>query len=187
METGLIISSILLWVVVLLNLLLTLALVRRLNRASHPEQGIGLKAGELAPDFTAHTLSGETITRSAYAGRNVAFIFISTHCVPCHEILPRLEPLGPKASRVGTELVLVSGDEIEDTRTFAEELNISLPILIAPRKTNSFITDYQSTGTPSYCLIDGQGRVQSAGYPSLEWGAWKTLVDAWNQQDVPVA
>ena len=190
MQTILVVSSILLWLVVLLNLLLTFGLVRRLNadQANGASAStMGLKAGETAPDFTAQTLSGETVTLSSYAGRNVAFVFISTHCTPCHEILPSLALLAPRAARAGVELVLVSSDEMEETHTFVEKEHISLPVLVAPIKNNAFMEDYKSMSTPSYCFIDGQSRVQSSGYPSLEWGGWKALADSWNKKDVPVA
>lgn len=187
METALIVSSILLWLVVLLNLLLTLGLVRRLNanRASAPE--MGLKVGEIAPDFSAQSLSGETVTLATYAGRNIAFIFISIHCGPCHEILPRLEPLGPKAARAGVELVLVSADELDETRAYVAKQNIGLSVLIASRKSNPFMEDYKSTATPSYCLVNEQGKVQSAGYPSLEHGEWKVLADSWAKKGLSLA
>ncbi len=77
METSLVVNSILLWVVVLFNLLLTLALVRRLNADRRSEHTMGLEAGQPTPDFTAQTLSGEAATRSTYIGRKVAFVFIS--------------------------------------------------------------------------------------------------------------
>jgi cytochrome oxidase Cu insertion factor (SCO1/SenC/PrrC family) len=129
LETVLVVSSVLLWLVVLLSLLLTLVLVRRLNAQSHPEQVVGLKGGQHAPDFTALTLSGEAVRLAIYAGRKVTFLFISTHCRPCQDLLPLIESLGPKAVRAGIELVLVSGDEMEETRVFVEKQNICLPPL----------------------------------------------------------
>ncbi len=77
METILIISSVLLWVMILLNLLLTLGLSRRLN-ARLPRMDF-LKIGQPAPSFTAQTLQGETVTLSSYARRAVAFVFTSPH------------------------------------------------------------------------------------------------------------
>lgn len=120
METILVVSSILLWLVVLLNLLLTFGLVRRFNAAPRPvtmPHQIGLQVGELAPDFTAPTVHGEIVTLSTYIGRKVVFVFISAHCVPCHEVLPDLQQLGLKAARAGVELVLVSSDEMEETHS----------------------------------------------------------------------
>jgi peroxiredoxin len=187
LETGLIVSSVLLWVVVLLNLLLTLALVRRFNALPRPAPPMGLKAGETAPDFTAQTLSGETVTRATYAGSQVGFVFLSTHCGPCRELLPRFEPLGAKAAQAGVNLLLVIDDELEATRAFAEQYHITLPVLIAPRETNSLMNDYQARSTPSYCLVNAQGKVQSSGYPNFDGEAWKDWLDSWAKQSVPVA
>lgn len=187
MDTILVVNSVLLWLAVLLNLLLTFGLVRRLN-ADHQSitrsHQVGLKAGELAPDFSALTIDGETVTLATYAGRKVVFLFISIHCEPCHEKLPNFELLGPKAARAGVELVLVSSNEMEETLPFVEKEHIHLPILVAPLKNNAFMEDYKSTSTPSYCFIDEQSKVQSSGYPSLEWGGWKALAELWNGEAI---
>jgi peroxiredoxin len=189
METILVVSSFLLWLIVVLNLLLTIALVRRLSAKPRPTSlpWETLEVGQRAPDFSAQTLSGETVTLSTFAGRKTAFLFISTHCDPCKQLLPRLEPLGPKAARAGVELVLVSGDGFEATRTFAEEMSITLPVLVAPKDISPLMADYKATMTPFYCLVDEQGKIQSSGYPSLEWGEWKTLVDSWTTEAAPLS
>ncbi|PIV27193.1 MAG: hypothetical protein COS37_03225, partial [Anaerolineae bacterium CG03_land_8_20_14_0_80_58_20] len=67
------------------------------------------------------------------------------------------------ARQFGTELVLVSDADEEKTRPLIDGLADGLPVLVAPRDHNPFFTDYKAMGTPSYCLIDAQGRVQAAG------------------------
>ncbi len=76
METTLVVSSILLWIVALLNILLTLGLARRI-RSAFPRLE-SLKAGQKAPGFSAQTLQGQTITLTDYEGRATAFIFGGT-------------------------------------------------------------------------------------------------------------
>ena len=39
--------------------------------------------------------------------------------------------------------------------------------------------DYKISGTPSYCLIDTQHKVQSSGYPNFDSGPWRSAIDAW--------
>ena len=196
MNEFLVVSSILLWIVVALNLLLTLALVRRLNTLSDQSQqdaraassdrtGSGPKLKQPAPPFTAKTLQGEHITLETYSGRSVALIFIGTHCAPCREALPAYEALSPSAVRAGVQIVLVSINDAEPTRAFIDEAGVMLPVLIAPAASNSFMTDYGFKGTPSYCLLDAHGIVQSAGYPSFEWGEWKALADSWRESQTP--
>ncbi|MFH1909448.1 MAG: redoxin domain-containing protein [Chloroflexota bacterium] len=161
MEAILIISSFLLWVLVLLNMLLILGLARRM-RAVFPRMEF-LKVGQPAPDFAAQTLQGETVTLSTYAQRAIVFVFISPDCKPCHDELPRLEGLRPKAKQFGVELVLVSDANATKTQSLVEEHRLDLPILIAPRENNPFFSDYKVMGAPFYCLVDTQGKVQATG------------------------
>lgn len=191
MNDVLLISSVLLWLVVVFNLLLTFALIRRLNAnpqtAAPAQREKGLPAGQPAPDFTAETLTGETVTRATYAGRNLALLFVSPTCGPCREALPAYEALQPAAARAGVILLLVSTADAAQTRAFADELHLRLPILVAPAPSNTFSRDYRIPGTPSYCLVDAAGIVQSAGYPSLEWGEWKALAESWTASLPPRA
>jgi peroxiredoxin len=184
MARGLVVSSLLLWIVVLFNLLMTLALIRHRNAAPPTPGREVLKVGQSAPGFTAETLNGEEVTLSTYAGRAVAFLFIGTHCSPCRTAIPTYEALRPKAMRAGVELILVSIDDVARTQAFAEELHVTLPVLVAPHTSNPFMDDYKGTGTPFYCLVDAQSKVQSTGYPSPDWGEWKTLSESWADEEI---
>jgi peroxiredoxin len=187
MEVILIVGLLLLWVIVIFNLFLTFALVRRLNH-ERPQARLepGLSAGEIAPDFSVQTLSGETVTRSTYAGRKVAFVFISTHCTPCHDLMFQLESLTSQATQAGVEVVLVSSDKQEETRAFIEQKKIHFPVLVAPREANTFLDDYRSPGTPAYCFVNAEGKVYSAGIPLVIGTVWREF-DDWIKQKAPVA
>ena len=185
MQVVFVISSILLWVVVLLNLILTLALVQRVS--GRGLQQLGLKPGTRAPDFTAETLGGEVVSMASYSGRAVTFLFIGPRCGPCREALPYYEALGPFARQAGVELVLVSNEDAAATQALVDEFKITLPVLVAPQDRSSFLQEYKATGTPGYCMVNADGIVQSAGYPSLERGEWKQLTDEWKQSQPRVA
>jgi len=161
METMLVFSSILLWVMVLLNLLLTLGLARRI-RTTFPGME-SLKIGQKAPNFSAQTLQGQPMTLAEYAGRATAFVFVSPHCEPCREELPHLRELSLEARDFGAELVLVSDEGEESTRSFVEGIVDGLTVLAAPRKHNPFFTDFKVPGTPSFYLLDAHGKVQATG------------------------
>lgn len=179
MELVLVVSSILLWILVLFNLLLTLAVARRLNAKTSRDLLIDipkLERGQQAPDFVAKTLDGSPVSLANYAGRAVAFIFMSPTCSPCREKMPMLNALQPITRRAGVEIVLVSDSDHAETKNFSDDLATSLPILIAPRVNNPFMTDYKANGTPFYCLVAVDGRVQSTGFFDDEWEA---LVKTW--------
>jgi len=150
---------------------MTIALARRVNgllrsnAVSTPNalEG-GLEAGQIAPDFSAQTLEGERVSLSTFAQRSVAFIFISPSCKPCLERIPAIEALRPRAEQAGIHLVLVSVAGEAETQALANKTSIRLPILIAPRDSNTFMESYKVEGTPSYCLINADGKVRAAGY-----------------------
>lgn len=178
MESFLVVSSVLLWLVVLGNLVLTLALIRRINAGSGAMVDEGLEKGETAPDFAAETLDGETVTLATYAGREAAFLFIHPTCGPCRDNLPKYEALASGAARSGVDLILVSSGEAEQTRALVNEFNLQLPVLIAPRGSNPFMETYKLSSTPSYCLITRQGTIETCGHPYLDGGIWKKFAKA---------
>lgn len=186
MQPILVTNLVLLWIVVLLNLLLTIALIRRFNRISthlsaFGDMDIGLEKGSLAPDFQAETLTGETVTLADYTRKVVSFIFISPHCSPCLEKIPKLNALVAKAEQAGVELLLVNtdGDKAE-TAAFVEKHSVVLPVLIAPSESNSFARDYKADATPSYCILNQDSYVEAAGVFEPNWEeqlarAWATV------------
>jgi peroxiredoxin len=182
MQPLLVTNSVLLWIVVLLNLLLTIALIRRFNQMSthlsaFTDIDVGLEKGSQAPDFQAQTLTGETVTLADYARKAVSFIFISPHCSPCLEKIPALNALAPKAKQAGVEIVLVNtdGDKAE-TAAFVEKHNVKLPVLIASMERNSFASDYKANATPCYCLLNPDGYVEAAGTFAHGWEEQLTQV-----------
>jgi peroxiredoxin len=184
MNETLIVSSVGLWLVVSLNLVLTLALVRRINKQALPAgngagAGLsGLSKGTAAPDFAATTLSGEPVSLASYAGRTVAFLFISPGCSPCRDGLPRYLSWHRQALPLGIDMVLVSAADAQETQPLVDEFSIDMPILLAPRGTSTFLADYKVPGTPHYTLLNSQGVVISSDYPGYDWHSWSGAVQA---------
>jgi peroxiredoxin len=183
-ETTFAINSILLWLAVILNFVLVLALARRLNsrlgsgqKNTYSAPTDTLKIGEIVPDFTAETLDKRSITLASFKGRPFSLIFIGPNCQPCRAELPSLEALKSKAQKAGVELMLISiSDEIE-TQTFVNETKTTLPVLVAHVDKNSFMHDYKVKSTPTYYLIDENGKVAAVGHPQDT--TWKKLLDSW--------
>jgi peroxiredoxin len=172
MNNALVLSSILLWAVVLFNLLLTIALIRKSSTAQ-PGFDMAhiptLEVGSQAPEFTAETLDGKTVTLADYTGKTVAVIFISASCKPCLEKLPSLNKLSQRAKSFGMELVLVNIGNKEETKELIQQQNILLPTFIAHPTINPFMRDYKVAGTPYYCVVDEDGKVVSTGFVDPKW------------------
>jgi peroxiredoxin len=177
MESIYMINFILLWLMLLLNLLLSISLIRRLNTLQG-DRVTGLEAGALAPEIDALTLSGETVSVKNYRGKKVAFFFVSPACTPCREVVSKLHQFDAAAHELGIEITLVSAGDHKETENWVVEMNIKLPILVAPPGRNHFFNDYKIRGTPSFCWIDNNGVVLSAGYLNFEEGIWKELSSA---------
>jgi peroxiredoxin len=177
LETGLLISSGLLWMIVLLTLILCLALVRRERAVNRSPLVGGLKPGTLAPDFTAHTACGEMRQLSDYRGKKTAFVFFTSHCSGCRTLLASLAQMNTHQPPAFS-LVLVSGDEVQENATaLVAEMDLPYPLLLAPKASNPFFTEYAVTGTPSYCFVNQDGNVHASGFPLLQSNGWKELTD----------
>lgn len=180
METLLLISSALLWLVVLGNLLLTLTVIRRINAKSPGENRAltGLRAGEAAPPFSARSRDGQTRTLIDYAGRTTALVFVAPRCGACRALLLTLEKLDPQAKPSKTELLLICDGDEEQTRALVESYALRFPVLLAPRSDNSLFQDYQVHGTPAYYLLNEHGQIQAGGHPGSDQ-PWQNLMEAW--------
>lgn len=176
METILGISIIVLFIGLIANFLVTIALAKRLENMRTGSKET-LEVGTPAPAFEAQTIDGNNVTLADYAQKAVALIFMSPHCKPCVEKIPSFNEMYAKAKAKGVELVLVNVDDGSDSREFAENQNIRLPMLSAPRSTNPLAETYKAMGTPFYCFINREGNVESTGFLSAEWDK---LAKAWS-------
>jgi peroxiredoxin len=181
MEPTVVLWLSLLSLMVLGNLFLTFVVIRKVNGTQPMVEEEGLPAGSSAPDFRAIRLTGETVSLANYAGRSVAFIFITPGCRPCREELPSYINAYEHARRNNTEIVLVSSASVEDTRALANEYDLTIPLLVTD-PPSSFMKDYNADGTPFYVLLDRAGIVISSGYTTHTGGTWHRFLASWRAE-----
>ena len=58
---------------------------------------VGLKEGNIAPDFTLYSLKGEEVSLSDYKGHIVFVNFWATWCPPCKAEMPHMEEFYEKS------------------------------------------------------------------------------------------
>lgn len=146
----------------------------------------GLPTGSVAPPFVAQTLNEETVTLATYRGQAVIFIFIEPSSHYQTTIL-LCTNLALKAAEAGVMMIFVSNATAELTRLFVNEITMSLPILVAPGKSNPFLRDYNISGTPAYCFINQQGEIQSSEFLNTRQEGWRSLVEAWTGCEVSLS
>jgi len=164
---------VLLTIICTVNFLITLALSRRIGVITAAQAGLlgnTLLPGDLAPEFIAEKLGGGVVTLGNYRGKSLGLIFVSPSCKPCTDAIPVYEASKAEADQSGINLVLVSIAGMSETKEYIEKMGITLPVINAPRISNPFFQNYRVSGTPSYYLIDIEGRIQTIGYPIIENG-----------------
>lgn len=168
-EPSVTINFILLWGVVLFNLLLTLAVIRRVSGTNIGQaRQETLNPGEVAPRFQAPLLRGEDIVnQDTYKGRSLLFLVIGIDCQPCHDFLLHVSDIATLAKENDITPIIVSDSNRSLTNSLIEKFNINIPTIIADKSQNKFFEDYKVLGTPWYCLIDQNGVVRAAGFPGI--------------------
>jgi thiol-disulfide isomerase/thioredoxin len=173
-------TQIVLGILVLFNLVLTLAMVRRVSTGSGDRQSmVGLKAGDDVPDFTAVTLDGREVTRAHFSERRTALIFVAPTCKPCVSALPEYLQLVEPARLHGTDLVLVSDGDLAGTREMVG-VSPTTTVLAASREISELFNRFKVPGTPHFALIE-KDKVLLSGMPNRSVRDWRALVEKWEQ------
>src|SRR5688572_907042 len=126
MQEFLLVSAVLSWVAIFFNLILGLALLRRLrdvqiyNNRNLPFPNI-LEIGSTAPDFSVETLDGKTSILADYKNQESLMVFVSPTCIPCREQMPKLKELFPRLQASGIQFLLVSLAGKTESRAFIDE------------------------------------------------------------------
>ncbi|MGB8212097.1 MAG: redoxin family protein [Anaerolineales bacterium] len=175
MGTVLLVSSILLWIVLLFNLLITFRLVQMVAPDVWAKNIPRLKSGQLAPAFEIKTMEGETITLASFSGKPLMLTFISLYCSSCLLKMPDFRTLELQTRQAGMQLGVACIADSGKVLAFVNEFGLTAPVWVVARE-NPIWKDYKVNSTPFYCLIDERSRVQAAG--PLDFNL-ETLVKVW--------
>lgn len=137
-----------------------------LAQAAPPATTGAVRVGDFAPDFTLTSLSGTPLTLSKQIGKQpVLLVFWSFFCFPCQKEMPELQQF---AQQVGSQNLSVIGICLDgpeyDERVipFCRDKGITFPVLHDKETEEYFETAerYGVVGTPTFFLLDPQGRIR---------------------------
>lgn len=125
--------------------------------AAQPE--VKLQVGFTAPDFSAKTLTGETIQLSQMRGKAVLLDFWATYCPGCRQHAPELNQVyGEHKDRL--TIVGINWKESEgEIQNFVNQFKITYPIV--PDKNGDLLKQYRAISHPYYILLDAQGIIKA--------------------------
>lgn len=137
-----------------------------------------LDAGSSAPDYTAVSLTGDTVALSSFTGDVVLLNVWATWCRPCIIEMPALQRLHEELGDEGLRVVAVSvdapggvigafGEPGGDVREFVERLRLSFMVLHDP--SGGIQAPYQVNGLPTTYVIDRSGRIRRKVLGAAAW------------------
>ena len=130
--------------------------------------------GQPAPNFTAKTLDGKSVSLRSLRGKPVVVDFWATWCPPCRRSMPVLDEVYRAHREKGLKVVGVSTDHGRDeVSEFLKDNGVSFPVLwLDPESEAGSATDkaYGITAIPRTIFIDKDGivRADTTGYHSAE-------------------
>jgi hypothetical protein len=157
-------------VLCLLDLLLTLGVIRRLRehtellrelQAPAGSPVIGLTAGQAPEPFTARATDGATVTGPAGL-RLVAFF--SASCSVCPgRVAPFIDYVRSRGLSRGDVLAVLTVTDISAPPRYLADVAEVAQACVQP-DDSELARAFSVTGYPAFCLLDGVGNVVSTGH-----------------------
>lgn len=123
-----------------------------------------IRAGQIAPDFTAYDTNGKAVKLSSLKGKVVYVDFWATWCGPCRQQFPAERELHKKfEANPNVVFLLVSTDSKTDPWTaFLDKEKLPGTNLWAGDQYASIANTYNITGIPRFLLIGKDGKIASS-------------------------
>jgi cytochrome c biogenesis protein CcmG/thiol:disulfide interchange protein DsbE len=122
--------------------------------------------GEPAPDFTATTVDGQSVTLSDFRGTPVWLTFGASWCQPCRAENPDIKAT---AERFGDDLVVLAvfiSEDAAGVAEYAERVGLDYRKVADPG--TAIASQYRILGIPSHYFIDADGVLRQMRIGTLD-------------------
>jgi cytochrome c biogenesis protein CcmG/thiol:disulfide interchange protein DsbE len=118
---------------------------------------VGLKAGDVAPDFELSSFDGQRIRLSDFRGRPVIVNFWATWCTPCREEMPAIEEAVRKNADANVAVLAVNrGERFSSAKDWVEKQGIVFTAF-GYDPASAVFDQYHGTGMPTSFFVDAKG------------------------------
>jgi cytochrome c biogenesis protein CcmG/thiol:disulfide interchange protein DsbE len=133
------------------------------GRATGPTPTVGKQA----PDFTAETVDGKTVSLSSFKGQPVWLTFGASWCQPCRAENPDLQDAYARHKAKGlVVLAIFMSEDAATVRDYAKRVGLTYQKVADPN--SRIATSYRILGIPSHFFIDSSGVLRSLKTGSLD-------------------
>ena len=130
--------------------------------------------GAKAPDFTAVTTDGTTVTLSDFVGRPVWLTFGASWCQPCRAENPDIEATFQATSGSVVVLQVYMSEDAATVSDYRDRVGLSY--LTVPDPSERLASEYRILGIPSHFFIDATGVLRELKIGSLDPAAMQAAV-----------
>src|SRR5690554_1229217 len=119
---------------------------------------VGIKKGNVAPNFELETLNGEVVTLEDFHGEKIMLNFWATWCPPCRAEMPDMQKVYEDHDVTILAVNLTQTEtNLQTVETFVDDFGLTFPILL---DTKTEVADlYGIQPVPTSFLIDTEGRI----------------------------
>ncbi len=126
--------------------------------------------GRQAPDFTARTVDGETVSLSSFKGHPVWLTFGASWCQPCRAENPDIQDAYARHKPRGlVVLAIFMSEDGAAVRDYATRVGLTYEKVADPN--TRIATSYRILGIPSHFFVDRSGVLRSLKIGSLDSSA----------------
>jgi peroxiredoxin len=125
------------------------------------------EVGRPAPDFTATTIEGETVTLSKLRGRPLWLTFGASWCQPCRAENPDIQAAYERYRAQGLRVLSIFiQDDSSDIEDYAKLTGLTYPKV--DDSDGRISSSYRIVGIPSHFFIDRSGALRAIRISSLD-------------------
>lgn len=115
--------------------------------------------GDVLPEFSVVTLSGETVTSESLCERPCVLVFFHTGCGDCRRELPIINELYQKYSADVNFLCFSREQDAASVSSYWEQEGFTLPV--APQEDRSIYNLFAERGIPRVYVCEKGGRISA--------------------------